>query len=384
MTAPDRDEITRATERWFVKQGLPHAIEDYSATDDVFTRAAPFLSLVFLLEVFASFDDRFQGWGQAAVFFGSLAILLAAVVVVNRLRGRRPFQLPDDVGPIELAAFVIVPGLLPLLFSNDGIERFSAIVVFNLALLALTYVSTSYGLFPMIRFGARLMWDRVGQVGLLMARILPLLLLFTAFIFLNAEMWQVASDFAPAFYAMAVGVLVLAGVGFIWLRSPQVVAELEHFESWDTVCRLASATDAPCADVVPRHPERTPSPPLERSAQRNVALLVVISQAVQVVLVALVIGLFYVGFGVLAVRRETVEQWTVGGGDVISSFDFLGSEVILTWEHLAVSGFIAAFSALQFAVSLITDATYREEFYDDVTGEIRQVLAVRSLYLDRT
>jgi hypothetical protein len=147
---------------------------------------------------------------------------------------------------------------------------------------------------------------------------------------------------------------------------------------------LASATDAPCANAAPRHPDADPSPGLGRSTQRNVGLLVVISQAVQVVLVALVIGLFYVGFGLLAVRRETVAQWTVDGGEVIASFDVFGSEVVLTWEHLAVSGFIAAFSALQFAVSLITDATYREEFHDDVTGEIRQVLAVRSLYLDRT
>jgi hypothetical protein len=293
-------------------------------------------------------------------------------------------QLPDDVGPVELAAFVVVPALLPLLFSNNGGWRFLAVVGFNSALLTVTYVATSYGLFPMIRFGARLMWARLGQVGLLMARILPLLLLFTAFIFLNAEMWQVASDFSPAFYTMSVSVLAIAGVGFIWMRAPQVVAELERFESWEVVCRLASATDAPCANAEPRHPDGDPSPGLGRSTQRNVGLLVVISQAVQVVLVALVIGLFYVGFGLLAVRRETVEQWTVGGGDVIASFDLFGSEVVLTWEHLAVSGFIAAFSALQFAVSLITDATYREEFHDDVTGEIRQVLAVRSLYLDRT
>ena len=68
-----------------------------------------------------------------------------------------------------------------------------------------------------------------------------------------------------------------------------------------------------------------------------------------------------------------------GAGEM---FELAGSEIIVTWEHLAVAGFIAVFSGLQFAVSMLTDATYRDEFYEDVTGEIREVLAVRVLYHD--
>ena len=111
-------------------------------------------------------------------------------------------------------------------------------------------------------------------------------------------------------------------------------------------------------------------------------MLVIIAQMVQVVLVALVIGLFYVGFGRLAVRRATIDQWTVADVDTLTTFDLFGAEVVVTWEHFAVAGFIAVFSALQFAVAMLTDATYREEFYEDVTGEIREVLAVRALYHD--
>ena len=50
------DDRTRAdlcgrTERWFVQRGLPHFIDEYRATTDVWTRAAPFLTLVFLAEL---------------------------------------------------------------------------------------------------------------------------------------------------------------------------------------------------------------------------------------------------------------------------------------------------------------------------------------------
>ena len=44
----DRDR----TERWFVRQGLPHLIDSYSVREDVLTRMFPFLSLVVFLELF--------------------------------------------------------------------------------------------------------------------------------------------------------------------------------------------------------------------------------------------------------------------------------------------------------------------------------------------
>jgi len=36
----------QATERWFVRRGLPHAIDEYTATEDVFTRMFPVLALL--------------------------------------------------------------------------------------------------------------------------------------------------------------------------------------------------------------------------------------------------------------------------------------------------------------------------------------------------
>ncbi len=384
LVPPFDPELRAATERWFVRRGLPHVIEGYSATEDVFTRAAPFLAAVFFLEVFGSFDDRFSGWSQVAVFVAGVAILVCAVALVNRMRGRRLFQLPDDVGVPELALFVLVPALLPVLFSDEPGWRFLAVAVLNLVLLGVTYVITSFALLPMIRFGALQMTRRLGHIGQLVARTLPLLLLFTAFIFLNAEMWQVASDFPALYYGVVVAALGLSGTVFLGLRAPREVADLEHFETWRAVTALASSTDAPLAGVGPGDPSQPPSVrPLGRGDRANVTLLVIMSQAVQVVLVGLVIGMFYVGFGLLAVRAATIDQWTVAGVDALASFDLAGSTIVITWEHLAVAGFIAAFSALQFAVSMATDAAYRDEFYEDVTREIRETLAVRALYLDR-
>jgi hypothetical protein len=49
-----------AYERQFRRAGLPLFIENYSATGDVFTRALPFLALVFVALVFGAVNLRWS------------------------------------------------------------------------------------------------------------------------------------------------------------------------------------------------------------------------------------------------------------------------------------------------------------------------------------
>jgi len=100
---------------------------------------------------------------------------------------------------------------------------------------------------------------------------------------------------------------------------------------------------------------------------------------VQVLLVGLLIAAFYVVFGAVTVRSETILQWTTDTS--VSGWTPPGTELLITWELLTVAGFIGAFSALQFAISAVTDDTYREEFLADLIHDVREAFAVRALYL---
>ena len=44
------------------------------------------------------------------------------------------------------------------------------------------------------------------------------------------------------------------------------------------------------------------------------------------------------------------------------------------------AAFIGLFSGLQFAVSVVLDSSYRSEFAEDMTEELREALAVRAVY----
>ena len=53
---------------------------------------------------------------------------------------------------------------------------------------------------------------------------------------------------------------------------------------------------------------------------------------------------------------------------------------MITEPLIRVAAFLGAFTAMYFTVLLSTDATYREEFADDVAPQLRQALAVRCVY----
>ena len=379
MTERDR------CERWFVRRGLPHLIDDYTATDDIFTRMAPFLAGVVFLEFFLAFGDRWTGWSQAVAFLGGIAALVGGVVLVNRIRGRRSFQLPDDIGVWELALYVVLP-IVPTVIGSQGsaLDNAVSVVAFNLVLLVVGYVVTSWALIPMMRWSFGQVRRQVTDVANLAMKSLPTLLIFSAFIFINAEMWQVANDFTLPLFGMVM--LLLVGIGgiFIFVSVRRLTVDLARFSAWGDVRPRCANT--PVEEIIPADDEPAPdTPPLVRRAEWNVNLLLFVAQGIQVLLVSLVITTFYVVFGLLTVRKETLLQWTTVGEltyerDWAVDIAIFGTDLIFTRQLLLVALFIGMFSGLNFAVQVITDDTYREEFIADMTAEVRDALAVRAVY----
>ena len=127
------------------------------------------------------------------------------------------------------------------------------------------------------------------------------------------------------------------------------------------------------------------TPELGRWSRLNVGMLLFVAQGIQVLLVAVLIAGFYVVFGMLTVREGTILQWTTAGeltgsDDWAARVPLLGNEVIFTRQLVLVAGFIGLVSGLQFAVQVVTDKTYRDEFAAEMTDELRQALAVRAVY----
>ena len=371
-----RDDI-EAVERWFLRRGIPHFIHDYRATEDVFTRAAPLLTLVFLAEVAGALNDEWPAWANVAAGVGGLVVLLGIWALVNRLRGRRPLARPDDVGTVELAVFVLGPALLPLLF---GGQVRSALLVAggNLLGLGAVYLATSYGVVPMTRWALERLGRQVGELWGLVVRALPMLLLFVTFLFINAEVWQVGSDLTAAPFAAAVGLFIFLGVAFVLTRLPQDLEELAHFADGDEMRAIASST--PVARLGGPGAVAAP-PPLSRRERVNLSLLLLFAHAVQVLVVVVAIGGFFVLFGFFVISEATLLSWTGAvDAEVLVTATVADRQFVITAELLRVAGFLASFSGLYFAVVAATDETSRREFRQSTEVELRAALAARALY----
>lgn len=368
-----------AIERWLVERGVPHLVEPRagSTVRGVFTRALPLLVAAYLLLGLNALD--LDGWSVAENLLAAtavIAILIAAWVVSNRVRGVASFDRPTHIDAPELALYLIGPMLPSLAFGQvgDALQTLIGAVV----LLAAIYLWSSYGIGALVRWGVRRGGSQLAGLGALVAKALPLLLVFNTFLFINAEVWEVAGTLVGTAYVAVALTFFGLGATFVITRVPSYLRAENDFAGWDDV---ATAVEGTPAEQVTLPDAGTPIDPLRRRQRFNVGLIVVFGQAVQITLVVVALTAFFVFFGFLAITEETIAAWT-GSTDVhVWVETTLGGRTLVLSEPLVrVSIFLGAFSGMYFTVVLSTDDTYRTEFASDVGPEIHQILGVRSAY----
>jgi hypothetical protein len=342
-------------EERFRRAGLPLFIADRSARSDVFNRAVPFLGLVFIGETLGALNLEWSPLANVAAVLGALAVLLFAIMLVNRSRGHAAVAIPQDIGRVELALFVIIPALLPLIFNG---QWRSAVVtaIANIFILLLVWGVIGFGLTSILRWTAGRLAGQLRASLELFARAIPLLMLFSVVLFLTVEMWEVFPDLPTASFVGLAILFVLLGATFLVARLPREVKGIEQEVGED-------------------------APPLDRSERVNVGLVMFVSQALQVLSVSVAIGAFFAAVGGLVIDEQQTAAWIGGNPDVLLEFDLFDHTAVLTAELLRVAAAIAAFTGLYFAISMLTDDIYRREFLEELTSEMRDSFQARAEYL---
>jgi len=345
----DDPRLSEYEER-FRRAGLPLFVAGTTARTEVWTRAVPILGLVFIGEVLGAIDLQWSWWANALALLGGMAILLGGLALANRLRGRALLARPQDVGTIELAGFVLLPAVLPAIFGGQTRSAWVT-AVGNLVLLAVLYGTIRYGLLSIVAWAARRLGGQLAASLMLLARAIPLLLLFSVVLFLTTEMWQTFARMDDASLIAIAGLLVAVGTLFLVVRLPREVAALERDVGGE--------------------------PPLDRRQRLNVGLVLFVSHGLQVLVVSLAVGVFFVAFGLLATPASLLTTWVGQPPDEVLTI----GGVHLYAELLRVSAAIAAFSGLYYAIAVLTDATYREEFMSEIEVSMRATFAARTEYL---
>ncbi len=305
-----------AAEAWFVDHGLPYFVDDIRA-------------------------EVQRGLGRRRLVLVGLvaAFLVAAVSAGFALTG-----LGWDDG--------VVPGI-------------------NVALLWLT----AYALFTLrawviARWAARRTFSSLGLLFPLVTRALPLLLLFITFLFINAEVWQVASHLDGRVMWLTVALFLAITVGFLLARLPEELAVFDEAVDPDVIAQRCVGTPL---EGFSAH-EATHETALGGLQKANLLLMLLITQLVQVMLLSVSVFVFFVVFGLLVMTPEVVESWTQNELTAVPGLDRAN------WELIQVSVFLAAFSGFYFTVYAVTDEVYRKQFFTSILRELERAVSARAAY----
>jgi hypothetical protein len=251
-------------------------------------------------------------------------------------------------------------------------------------LLAIVLAAAVWYALTALRFRPILGWSLSRTTGTLarllpnMSRALPLLLVFVTFLFINAEAWQMTANLSSSQLFLTVLLFVGIGVVFLLVRLPEEVDRVDDAVDEAFLRRTCADTplEEPCAELL-ADPAFDPEPFAQVTgyARWNLILALVIVQAVQVLLLAASVFLFFLVFGSLVMEPEVQEAWT---GEGIQNLAWLPS---ISVQLVKVSLFLAGFSGLYLTVSTLTDETYREQFFGSVTRELERAVGTRTVYL---
>ncbi|NYI46836.1 hypothetical protein BJ993_003916 [Nocardioides aromaticivorans] len=222
-----------------------------------------------------------------------------------------------------------------------------------------------------------------GLVLPLVTRALPLLLLFITFLFINTEVWQVAASLDGGVLWVTVLLFAAIAVGFLLTRLPEELDSVDdEVEAQQLIEACAGTPLEPAAREIAARVERVGAVDAEVGGlqKANLVLVLLVAQAVQVLLLALAVFVFFIVFGVVAMKPDVLELWLTHPVHPLRGplGDAFGQTLSL--ELLRVSTFLAAFSGLYFTVYAVTDELYRKQFFSVVIRELERAVSARVAY----
>ncbi len=313
----------RATEAWFVKHGLPY------------------------------FDPQ------------------------ERASARRALR-PRRIVPLLVLTVLVSVAIAALLIYWSGDRSFAPATLTFVGLAAgLAYAVTALGARPILGWAVIQTLGGLRHLLPMVAKSLPLLVVFVLFLFINAEVWHVAANLDGAVLWLVVVLFFGLGTAFFVMRLPEEIDRAD--DELDDERIVAVVRGTPVEDAVAAVAEKRPGLLVEelvlsKFERANLMVALVVIQLSQVLLVAVSLLLFLLGFGAIAMERGVTEVWIGEGTTHLPGLENLSVEL------LQVAVFLSAFSAFYISVTAVTDDAYRGAFFTGLMQELERSIAVRAAY----
>jgi hypothetical protein len=379
-----------AAEQWFRRRGLPAVVKGRPQSLPV--RIVPALAFVAVWDLLtvtlgavdggteAEFDRRMDDELFALGYYG-LLLSLVVVPALTAWLGTKWVRrvVLDQRGRIgaTIAITVFVLAMPVVLRLGPDLKSLPLMVLVHaVAVVALLGVAFLGG-GSIAGWSARAAVRQMKSLGELTSRALPLFLLFTLFGFFTAEIWQFAASVTRQRMWWVVTLFVVMAVLFMLTMLSDEVRTLTSLRNTPIARDKLNGTPFRPDPGVPADTGRVPLSKLERA---NMVLVLALTQAFQTLVFATLTFGFFVTFGKIALKDEVIKAYTTR--DPTPGILF-GIQIPVPNELLQVSLFIAAFSAVYFVSSTVSDAKYRSAFFDPLADHLAVSLAARDVYLAR-
>lgn len=371
-SAPDR----LAAERWFLERGLPSVLRPGRLVRGLWPRSAPALaafavlmaSSALLVAITGKYTITIDGKPNRTEWFvlAVVVLVLPAAALVGWLAARvESARRRGAVSAVAVAVIVlggIVGGPSPRPVFNLTIE---AVIV------AIVFVCTATGIGSIVGWAIRETTSNVALMGHLFVRALPVVLL-TVLVFFNTYVWLMAATVSRARLWLAL--LFLFGIAAVFLISgtfDRVRPILQpDAKKPDDAERLVGTP----FEAMPDRPRRIPLARIERV---NVAIVLALSQIVQVMTVATVTSFIFFVLGLILLSPELLAQWTRNGS---ADGQILGMTFPVPQALIQTSMFLSALTFMYLSARTFTDTEQRTRFLDPLVDDLRLTLVARDRY----
>ena len=310
-----------------------------------------------------------------------LANGLSYFVPEKRAEARAALSPRRTVPRLLLVALVAAAAGVALAWVTGQVSAAPAVVLTLVIAATVVYALTVLHARPIVTWALARTVAGLRSLLPLATRALPLLLVFVTFLFINAEVWQLAAELETGALWLVVLLFAVLAVAFLAVRLPEEVDKVDDEVDEAFLVRACAGTplEAECARLV-ADPDADPASyaTVTGFERANLVLFMVVIQAAQVLLMAGgVLVLFSPALrraddgcrgagGLDRFRRRRHHQAALPGAGLGAA----GQGVALPRRVLVVD-----------PVSTVTDDTYREQFFGRVIRELERAVGVRRCYL---
>lgn len=371
---------------WFLSRGLPVVLDRRVRSRELIDRAAPMIGVagagVALYELISTDNDTRSI--VLMILLGVVALLMAAqplvLTALQRVGTIRADVVRRALSWLVIAIFVVALPATDTGSWPEAAAKMPAFLLAALVLIWLTYLGAgSIGLWA-LRYAS----TQFGALGTLMSRALPLLML-TVVVFFTGELWQLSARITRERLWQTIGFLALTATVFMVATVRDELNNLRENRA-ERPAPAALLAGTPLADLTGADGPEPPRPALRWPERLNVLLVMVVSQAIQVVFFTTGVFAFFMLLGIVAVPHDVMALWSneaacPSGAAPPCSGTWCGIRIGVPQTLIHMSLLVAVLSGLYFTVNSSIDPQYRTRFFEPLIADVAVSLAGRDVYL---